>query len=52
MYDLFRNLIQYTGSSYTNIDSYILYGCISFALLLGIFVLDLLYRLLRSFIKK
>lgn len=51
MYGLLQSIIGYTGS-YNNYDSYLVYGSIAITiLLLGIFI-DLLYRLLRSFIRK
>lgn len=52
MYDLLRNIIQYTGNQYTNIDQYLLYGSIAITILMLVFFCDILYRIIRSFIRK
>lgn len=53
MYELFRQLIgyTYTGQMYSY-ETYILYGCISIVILLCIYLLDMVCRLIRSFIRK
>lgn len=52
MFSLMRTLIGYTGSNYSNIDQYVLYAVICFILLFFVVLFDMLYRLLRSFIRK
>lgn len=53
MYDLFNNLIGYrqTGTMYSY-ETYILYGVIALACLLTVWFLDLICRLIRSFVRK
>lgn len=50
MFTLFRNLIGYSGTS--NMDSYIVYGAISLSIIFFVVIIDLTYRLIRSFIRK
>lgn len=53
MWQLFQNLINFTGSSsYTSNDYYILYGCLAATLLILAWFLDVAYGIIRSFIKK
>lgn len=52
MFQLLQQFIGYTGSQYTNIDQYLIYGSIVIGLLMIILFVDLLYRLIRAFIKK
>lgn len=52
MYQLLQQFIGYTGSQYTNVDQYLLYGSITIGLLMLVFFCDLLYKIIRSFIKK
>lgn len=51
MFVLLRNLIGYTGSGYNNIDSYILNACIVLILVFFVVLIDLVYKLIRSFIR-
>lgn len=48
MYQLLDNFVNYTGSGY-NYESYLIYASLVIAILLVVFVLDLLYRLFRHF---
>lgn len=52
MYNIIKNFLAYTGSQYTNVDQYIIYGAITLGILLSVFFCDLLYRIIRSFIRK
>lgn len=52
MYGLISSLLGYTGSGYQNADSYILYCSTTIIVILLVIFTDLLYRLLRSFIRK
>lgn len=50
MFVLFRNLLGFSGS--TNYDSYILYGTIAIAIIFFVVLIDLVYKLIRSFVRK
>lgn len=52
MYNIIKNFLSYTGTQYTNIDQYIIYGAITIGILMLVFFCDILYRIIRSFIKK
>lgn len=60
MYQIFKSWISFvsvasgntTGLSLSNQESALLYGCIMISCLLIIFFADLLYRLIRSFIRR
>lgn len=52
MYSVIKGIIDYTGSSINNIDSYILYTC-EVLIVLGVVVtIDLLYKLFLRFLPK
>ena len=52
MYQLIRDIIGYTGTQYNNPEQLYIYGSIALTIIGFKFFMDLLYRLLRSFIKK
>lgn len=52
MYQMIRDIMSYTGTGINNPDQYYIYGGIVLTVIGFVFFIDLLYRLLRSFIKK
>lgn len=53
MYGLLHSILNYTGTMQGNtVDQYCIYGAIAITILLLAIFIDLLYRLLRSFIRK
>lgn len=53
MYSLVYNILNYTGSMQGNtVDQYCIYCSLAIIMLLLAVFIDLLYRLLRSFIRK
>lgn len=53
MYNLVYSILNYTGSMQGNtIDQYCVYTALAIVILLLAVFIDMLYRLLRSFVKK
>ena len=52
MYSLWSQLINFTGgTSYSSIDTYILYGAMSMTILFIVVILDNTIKLIKSFFK-
>lgn len=45
MFDLIKNVINYTGEHISNVDQYILYASIAVIVLLTVVGVDLIYKL-------
>ena len=53
MYSLIHSILSYTGSMQGNtVDQYCIYCALAVVILLLAVFIDMLYRLLRSFVKK
>lgn len=52
MFNLLKDLIGYTGTYNSNMDSYFVYGCIVLILLGVTVTIDLVYKLLLRFLPK
>lgn len=52
MYGMIRDIINYTGSQINNSDQYMIYGAIVLTIIGFVFFIDLLYKFLRSFVKR
>lgn len=53
MFDILKSIIGYHTTGTTgNIDTYIGYACIAFALILGTVIIDNVFSLFRSLIPK
>lgn len=50
MFDLIKDIIGYSGTTYNNLDSYLLYTCITLLLLGSVVTIDLLYKLFLRFL--
>lgn len=52
MFDLVKSLIGYNGSSFNNIDSYVVYTCM-ILIVLGVTVtIDMIYKLFLRFLPR
>lgn len=54
MYQLFKDFLafSYTGNTYQTWEGYVLYGAIAFTIILTALFFDLIYRVIRSFVRK
>lgn len=50
MYDLIKNIINYSGTYIDKVDQYILYASIAVIVLLTVISVDLIYKLFISFL--
>lgn len=52
MFQILKGIISFTGTGTSNIDTYIGYGCIAFALIIGAIIIDKLFDMLMVFLPK